>query len=76
MSYVSILLAPHWLAGGDPPMAFPVINIFSSQRNTKGDRRLAVMKGKRGRPYVEASNVISDPKCNKGPNCSNFWPQM
>ena len=48
MSYVSILLAPHWLAGGDPPMAFPVIDIFSSQRNTKGDRRLAVMKGKEG----------------------------
>ena len=23
---------------------------------------------------VEASNVINDPKCNKGPECNNFWP--
>ena len=23
---------------------------------------------------VEASNVINDPKCNKGPNCNNVWP--
>ena len=23
---------------------------------------------------VEASNVTNDPKCNKGPNCNNFWP--
>ena len=23
---------------------------------------------------VEASNVINDPKCNKGPKCNNFWP--
>ena len=22
----------------------------------------------------EASNVISDPKCNKGPKRNNFWP--
>ena len=26
------------------------------------------------RPPVEASNVINDPKCNKGPKCNNFWP--
>ena len=25
-------------------------------------------------PCVEASNVINDPKCNKGPKCNNFWP--
>ena len=25
-------------------------------------------------PSVEASNVINDPKCNKGPKCNNFWP--
>ena len=24
---------------------------------------------------VEASIVISDPKCNKGPNCINFGPK-
>ena len=24
--------------------------------------------------YVEASNVINDPKCNKGPKCNNVWP--
>ena len=24
--------------------------------------------------HVEASNVINDPKCNKGPKCNNFWP--
>ena len=24
--------------------------------------------------FVEASNVINDPKCNKGPKCNNFWP--
>ena len=24
----------------------------------------------------EASNVIHDPKCNKGPKCNNFWPSM
>ena len=23
---------------------------------------------------VEASNVINDPKCNKGPKCNDFWP--
>ena len=23
---------------------------------------------------VEASIVINDPKCNKGPKCNNFWP--
>ena len=23
---------------------------------------------------VEASNVIIDPKCNKGPKCNNVWP--
>ena len=23
---------------------------------------------------VEASNVINDPKCNKGPKRNNFWP--
>ena len=23
---------------------------------------------------VEASNVINDPKCNKGHKCNNFWP--
>ena len=23
---------------------------------------------------VEASNVINDPKCNKGPKCNNVWP--
>ena len=23
---------------------------------------------------VEASNVINDPKCNKGPKCNTFWP--
>ena len=23
---------------------------------------------------TEASNVINDPKCNKGPKCNNFWP--
>ena len=23
---------------------------------------------------VEASNVINDPKCNKGLKCNNFWP--
>ena len=23
---------------------------------------------------AEASNVINDPKCNKGPKCNNFWP--
>ena len=23
---------------------------------------------------VEASNVINDPICNKGPKCNNFWP--
>ena len=23
---------------------------------------------------VEASNVINDPKCNKGPNSNKFWP--
>ena len=22
--------------------------------------------------FVEASNVINDPKCYKGPNCNNF----
>ena len=22
----------------------------------------------------EASNLINDPKCNKGPKCNNFWP--
>ena len=26
------------------------------------------------RCVVEASNVINDPKCNKGPKCNNFWP--
>ena len=62
MSYVSILLAPHWLAGGDPPMAFPAINIFSSQRNTKGDRRLAVMKRKRGRPYFLCPSINRLPR--------------
>ena len=72
MSYVSILHAPQGLAGGDLAMAFPVINIFSSQRNTKGDRRLAVMMGKEG-DRVEASNVINDPKCNKGAKCNNVW---
>ena len=25
-------------------------------------------------PSVEASNVINDPKCNKGPKRNNFWP--
>ena len=25
-------------------------------------------------PGVEASNVINDPKCNKGPKCNNVWP--
>ena len=30
------------------------------------------IKDKRG--VVEASNVINDPKCNKGPKCNNFWP--
>ena len=24
---------------------------------------------------VEASNVINDPKCNKGPKCNNFDPK-
>ena len=24
--------------------------------------------------HVEASNVINDPKCNKGPKCNKFWP--
>ena len=24
--------------------------------------------------FVEASNVINDPKCNKGPKYNNFWP--
>ena len=61
MSYVSIFLAPHWLAGGDPPMAFPVINIFSSQRNTKGDRRLAVMKGKEGDRISSVPRIIAPP---------------
>ena len=23
---------------------------------------------------VEASNVINDPKCNKGPKCNYVWP--
>ena len=23
---------------------------------------------------VEASNVINDPKCDKGPKCYKFWP--
>ena len=25
------------------------------------------------RAVVEASNVINDPKCNKGSKCNNFW---
>ena len=29
---------------------------------------------KKKRKIVEASNVINDPKCNKGPKCNNFWP--
>ena len=24
--------------------------------------------------FVEASNVINDTKCNKGPRCNKFWP--
>ena len=61
MSYVSIPLTPHGLAGGDPPMAFPAINIFSSQRNTKGDRRLAVMKGKEGDSISSVPRLIAPP---------------
>ena len=34
--------------------------------------RVGVKRG-RGRG-VEASNVINDPKCNKGPKCNNFSP--
>ena len=32
-----------------------------------------VMNTLRG-SVVEVSNVINDPKCNKGPNCNNVWP--
>ena len=28
---------------------------------------------KRKKDRVEASNVINDPKCNKGPKCNNVW---
>ena len=61
MSYVSILLAPHGLAGGDPPMAFPAINIFSNQRNTKGDRRLAVTKRKERDRIFSVPRLIGPP---------------
>ena len=61
MSYVSIPLTPHGLAGGDPPMAFPAINIFSNQRNTKGDRRLAVTKRKQGDRISSVPRLIAPP---------------
>ena len=61
MSYVSIPLTPHGLAGGYPPMAFPAINIYSNQRNTKGDRRLAVMKGKEGDRISSVPRLIAPP---------------
>ena len=61
MSYVSIPLTPHGLAGGDPPMAFPAINIFSNQRNTKGDRRLAVTKRKEGDRISSVPRLIAPP---------------
>ena len=36
----------------------------------------AIIRGRRliegQRKGVEASNVINDPKCNKGPKCNNF----
>ena len=61
MSYVSIPLTPHGLAGGDPPMAFPAINIFSNQRNTKGDRRLAVTKRKERDRIFSVPRLIGPP---------------
>ena len=35
---------------------------------------LACITGDKIANPVEASNVINDPKCNKGPKCNNFWP--
>ena len=61
MSYVSIPLTPHGLAGGDLAMAFPAINIFSNQRNTKGDRRLAVTKRKEGDRIFSVPRLIAPP---------------
>ena len=74
MSYVSIPLTPHGLAGGDPPMAFPAINIFSSQRNTKGDRRLAVMKGKEGDRISSVPRLIVPPPSTPLAIFSFFYP--
>ena len=74
MSYVSILLAPQGLAGGDPPMAFPAINIFSSQRNTKGDRRLAVTKRKEGDRIFSVPRLIAPPPSTSLAIFSFFYP--
>ena len=75
MSYVSILLAPQGLAGGDLLWHFRLL-IFFQAKEIRKVQAFGSNEGERGRPYFEASNVISDPKCNKGPNCNNFWPQM
>ena len=42
-------------------MAFPAINIFSNQRNTKGDRRLAVTKRKEGDRISSVPRLIAPP---------------
>ena len=43
------------------------------------DREFSSPKGPevledKAKQLVEASNVINDPKCNKGLKCNNFWP--
>ena len=48
-------------------------SLFTDDNSTAREQSRSVNKSTRA---VEASNVISDPKCNKGPNCNNFWPQM
>ena len=38
------------------------------------EKRKKERKANRIVTLVEASNVINDPKCNKGPKCNTFWP--
>ena len=52
--------------------------IFSVFANVFGDIQevefVKAMEMSKFEEDVEASNVINDPKCNKGPKCNNFWP--
>ena len=64
-----LLLVRHRVYGPPPPphSTTPGLYLRGTLFEVQFDRQFMLA-------FVEASIVINDPKCNKGPNCNNFWP--